>query len=89
MDAEQLQIVQAGELNAVTITYVTIGFILIVLWFVIAYTKMPKASDAGSKVDLAATLKRLIKNRNYVWGVIAQLFYGQAAIGLCCLDLWM
>ena len=82
MASADLQTIQQGELNAVTMTYVTIGLLLLILWIVIAFVKMPKASDAGSKVDLGPTLKRLLKNKNYVMGVAAQFFYVGAQIGV-------
>ncbi|MDT8401259.1 MAG: L-fucose:H+ symporter permease [Bacteroidales bacterium] len=82
MNPEKLNIIKAGELNAVTTTYVSIGLLLLILWIMILITRMPRASDQGSKVDLKATLKRLLHNRNYVMGVIAQFFYVGAQIGV-------
>ncbi len=82
MAPEDLQVIQNGELNAVTMTYVTVGFLLLILWLVIYFVKMPRASDAGSKVNLKPTIKRLLANRNYVMGVIAQFFYVGAQIGV-------
>jgi FHS family L-fucose permease-like MFS transporter len=82
MSAADLHRIQGGELNAVTMTYVSIGLLLLILWGVIFVVKMPKASDAGSKVDLGPTLSRLIRNKNYVTGVIAQFFYVGAQIGV-------
>ncbi len=82
MASADLHTIQNGELNAVTMTYVSIGFLLLILWLTIFLVKMPRASDAGSKVDLGPTLKRLLKNRNYVLGVIAQFFYVGAQIGV-------
>lgn len=82
MNPDELNVIKAGELNAVTTTYVTIGLLLLVLWFLILITRMPRASDPGLKVDLKATLKRLLHNRNYVLGVIAQFFYVGAQIGV-------
>lgn len=82
MTPAQLQAIQHVELNAVTITYITVGFLLLILWLIILITKMPRASDAGSAVNLKATLGRLFKNRNYVLGVIAQFFYVGAQIGV-------
>ena len=82
MATADLQTIQAGELNAVTMTYITIGFTLLILWLVIFFTKMPRASDAGSKVDLGPTVARLIRNKNYVMGVLAQFFYVGAQIGV-------
>ncbi|MFO7620172.1 MAG: L-fucose:H+ symporter permease [Bacteroidales bacterium] len=82
MASADLQTIQTGELNAVTMTYVSIGFLLLILWMVIYFVRMPRASDAGTAVNLGPTLKRLLKNRNYVLGVIAQFFYVGAQIGV-------
>ncbi len=82
MTAEQLKIIQNGELNAVTTTYVTIGAILLTLWIVIYFVKMPRTGDQSGKIDLGPTLKRLFKNRNYVLGTLAQFFYVGAQIGI-------
>jgi FHS family L-fucose permease-like MFS transporter len=82
MTASQLQDIQKGELNAVTMTYVTVGFLLLILWLLIYFVRMPRASDAGSAVNLGPTLKRLLRNRNYVMGVLAQFFYVGAQIGV-------
>ena len=82
MSASDLQSIQHVELNAVTLTYVTIGFLLMILWFLIMIVKMPRASDAGSSINLKPTLKRLMKNKNYVLGVVAQFFYVGAQIGV-------
>ena len=82
MTTDQLKIIQTVELNAVTTTYVTIGAILLVLWIVIFIVKMPRTGDQSGKVDLGPTLKRLLKNRNYILGTLAQFFYVGAQIGI-------
>ncbi len=83
MDPSELQTIQAGELNAVTMTYVIVGFILVFTWILIAVNKsFPKASDSSGPLNLIPTFKRLIKNHHYVWGVIAQFFYVGAQIGV-------
>lgn len=82
MASADLQAIQTGELNAVTMAYITLGFLLLILWLVIVFVKMPRASDAGSSVDLGPTLSRLLKNKNYVMGVLAQFFYVGAQIGV-------
>ena len=82
MPPAELQAIQALELNAVTMTYVSVGILLLILWLLIYFIKMPLASDAGSKVDLGPTISRLLKNKNYVMGVIAQFFYVGAQIGV-------
>lgn len=74
LPAESLQRIQDGELNAVTTAYVILGFVMIAFFLAIYFTKMPHLSEGNRKVDLKATLKRLSKNKNYVWGVVAQFF---------------
>ncbi len=79
MATEELQRIQADELSAVMGPYVGVAGVLLVIWILIAITKMPKASDTGS-LDFANTFRRLIKRKNYVWGVVAQFFYVGAQI---------
>jgi len=83
MDLQELKAIQTGELNAVTMTYVVVGLILVVTWILIATNrKMPKSAEAGGSLNLGATFKRLIRNRHYMWGVVAQFFYVGAQIGV-------
>lgn len=82
MTATDLKSIQAGELNAVTMTYVWVGILLIIIWVLIAITRMPKASDEDAGVDLLPTIKRLFKNKHYAWGVASQFFYVGAQIGV-------
>ena len=72
--AEELAAIQGQELNAVTTAYVVLGLVMLVLLLAIRLTKMPNLSEKGEKIEFGATLRRLIKNKNYVWGVIAQFF---------------
>jgi len=83
MNPDILKQVQAEELTAVMGPYVAVAVILILIWVLIAVNKkMPKASDTDKKLNLIPTFKRLIKNRHYVWGVVAQFFYVGAQIGV-------
>jgi FHS family L-fucose permease-like MFS transporter len=83
MKIEELQVIQSGELDAVTTTYVIVGLILLITWILIAVNKsMPKASDTSGPLNLGPTFKRLVHNRHYMWGVVAQFFYVGAQIGV-------
>lgn len=82
MGAEQLNLIQSQELAAVMGPYVAVALFLIVLWILIASINMPKASEAVSKLNLGPTFRRLLRNRHYVWGVVAQFFYVGAQIGV-------
>jgi len=78
----ELANIQGAELNAVTFTYITIGLIMVGLMVAIWLTRMPALKEDDKSLDLKNTLKRLGKNRNYVWGVIAQFFYVGAQIAV-------
>ena len=82
MSPDELSQIQSAELSAVMGPYVGVALLLVILWLIIAFTKMPKASDEDNKLNLLPTLKRLAKKPNYVWGVVAQFFYVGAQIGV-------
>lgn len=81
MSAEQLERIQAEELAAVMGPYVGAALVLAALWVCLALIRMPKAADVGGG-RLAPTFKRLLRNRNWTWGVVAQFFYVGAQIGV-------
>jgi FHS family L-fucose permease-like MFS transporter len=72
---EELKGIQRAELSAVTMTYVVLGLVMVGLLIAIYLTKMPKLKEEDKTLDFKGTFRRLMKNRNYVWGVIAQFFY--------------
>ena len=82
MSPEQLQAIQAHEMGAVTGTYMTLGFVLLALLLVMLLARMPKNGDADRNIHLAATFRRLMKNKRYWMGVVAQFFYVGAQIGV-------
>jgi FHS family L-fucose permease-like MFS transporter len=82
MPAEELAKIQGIELNSVTMTYVILGVVMVALLLAILLTKMPQMKEGGQKMDLAGTFKRLMKNRQYVWSIVAQFFYVGAQIAV-------
>ena len=82
MSAGRLQQIQSDELAAVMGPYVGVALVLTVLWICMAVMKMPETSGIGETGRLGATFKRLLRNRNWTWAVIAQFFYVGAQIGV-------
>ena len=82
LPSEELMEIQGFELNAVTMTYVVLGLVMLALFLAILFTKMPNLKEGGKALELGPTFKRLIKNKNYVWGIIAQFFYVGAQIAV-------
>lgn len=82
MDPEALQTVQAQELTGVMNAYVGVAVFLVFLWVVIKLAKMPKAIENKESGSLGPAFKRLLKNKKYMTGVVAQFFYVGAQIGV-------
>jgi MFS transporter, FHS family, L-fucose permease len=82
MGVEELSLIRSQELTATMGPYVGVAFFLLIIWLVIAFTKMPRASDSSSEVDLWPSIRRLLNNRRYTSGVAAQFFYVGAQIGV-------
>jgi FHS family L-fucose permease-like MFS transporter len=82
MDPEQLRLMKTGELNAITYTYMGVGFVLFIILLIMIFSRMPKNLDSDRSIQLGSTFKRLIKNKIYSWGVVAQFFYVGAQIGV-------
>lgn len=77
MAPEALSTIQMAELNAVMVPYVGFAFVLLAIWFAIFMIPMPTQREMtaeGHEVHFTATLRRLMANPHYRFGVIAQFF---------------
>ena len=77
------QAMQAADLVTVRGPYVAIAVIVAVLFFVYLYSKLPKTMTHDHPLtmrELKDTFGRLIRNKCYVEGVVAQAFYVGAQI---------
>jgi MFS transporter, FHS family, L-fucose permease len=82
MNEEQLESIQRVELEAVMGPYIAVAFILMIIWIMIYYKKMPFGRDVRNTIQLKPLLKRLFNKQHYVFGVITQFFYVGAQIGI-------
>lgn len=78
-DAEFEAIRDADLLTLIT-PYVFIGIVVLLMFVVIAITKMPKNGDKSHSIDFIPTIKRIFSLPRYREGVIAQFFYVGAQI---------
>jgi len=73
--------IQRHDLDIVKTPYVIIGLVVIGMFFVFLFTRMPDtASHQDDRIALGATFRMLLKNRRYREGVVAQAFYVGAQI---------
>ena len=71
------------SLYSISGTYATLGLVLIVILVVMLAIKMPGGQDGDGNVQgLGAVFGRLLRNKQYRRGVIAQFFYVGAQIGI-------
>ena len=81
MSDVDLQAVQQHELDAVTGTYMAVGFVLLALMVIVFLVKMPEGND-NSKDSVKAAFARLFKIKKYTRGVAALFFYEGAQVGV-------
>ena len=67
------------SLDSISETYMGLGFVLIAIMIVMAFSKMPAGKD-NEQGSVSASFARLLRNKRYVWGVVAQFFYVGAQI---------
>lgn len=78
-EAEKANI-RLHDLDIIRNPYVAIGLLVVVVFIVIACTKMPKTKERGERGSIIGTFVRLWGNRPYREGVVAQMFYVAAQI---------
>ena len=80
LEAAAKAAVKSNDLMVIRNPYVILGLVVLAILVLIALVKMPENKDSNGKVDFGPTMKRLIKNRNFVEGTLAQMFYVGAQI---------
>lgn len=80
LDAAQKSDIRVHDLAVIRDPYVAIGLVVLFMFIVIACVKMPRTQSKGEKLSVADTLSRLVRNSEYRYGVLAQMFYVAAQI---------
>ena len=70
------------SLYSISGTYASLGILLVFILLVIAFVKMPGGRDSNRRNGMKESFSRLLGNRLYRSGVIAQFFYVGAQIGV-------
>lgn len=80
MDEAQFNALKDADLGVLVNPYIAIGLVIVVMFLVIFFTKMPKNGDQNHDINFMPTLKRIFALPRYREGVIAQFFYVGAQI---------
>jgi len=78
-EAEKLAI-RTHDLLVIRDPYIALGLVVIAMFIIIAVYKMPKFKNEGKEMSFREGVLKLFKNKRYVEGVIAQVFYVAAQI---------
>lgn len=70
------------SLYSVSGTYMTLGLVLVGIMVIMLFARMPEGRDTGASSGVRASFRRLLENKTYVFGVVAQFFYVGAQIGV-------
>ncbi len=80
LSAAEKAAIRTHDLATIRDPYVILGFFVIVMLVIIALAKMPKRDSADHEIHAWDSFKRLVQNKIYREGVIAQVFYVGAQI---------
>ena len=79
LSSTELASIRENDLGIISIPYIGLGLFVLVILVIICLTKMPKTAHED-KMSIGESFKKLLANRNYKHGVIAQAFYVGAQI---------
>lgn len=70
------------SLYSISGTYAALGLVLLGILVVMLFARMPSGKDDDRSASVGASFRRLLSNRLYRRGVVAQFFYVGAQIGV-------
>lgn len=78
-DAE-FQAMKDHDLGVLIGPYLIIGLVILCMFLLVWFSRMPKNGDQSHKIDFIPTMKRILSVHHYREGVITQFFYVGAQI---------
>lgn len=69
-----------SDLSILISPYLIIGLVVLAMFLVIAFARMPKNADQSHEINFVPTLKRIFSIAHYREGVVTQFFYVGAQI---------
>ncbi len=80
LDEAKKILIKTSDLMIIRDPYVILGLVIMGVFVLIAFSKMPQVREEGGIPSVGATFSSLGKNKKYVLGVMAQVFYVGAQI---------
>jgi FHS family L-fucose permease-like MFS transporter len=79
LSSSELAVIRENDLNIISVPYIALGILVLIIMAIIIAVKFPKL-EVEDKISLPSTFKKLSKNKTYLMGVVAQIFYVGAQI---------
>ena len=80
LSGDEFEALKQSDLSVLIGPYLIIGLVIVAMFLIILFTKMPKNGDKSTEINFGPTLKRIFGIAHYREGVIAQFFYVGAQI---------
>lgn len=80
LDEAKRAMIKVADLAVIRDPYVILGLVILVVFVLFLVSKMPQSKEEGDMPSLGDTFRKLIRNKKYVLGVVAQILYVGAQI---------
>ena len=80
LDEVSKTLIKTADLMVIRDPYVILGLVIIGVFILFVFIKMPDSNDKSSNKNVGVIIKKLAKNSRYSQGVVAQIFYVGAQI---------
>ncbi|QTD38510.1 L-fucose:H+ symporter permease [Polaribacter batillariae] len=80
LDETKRALIRVSDLAVIRDPYVILGLVILAVFVLFLVNKMPQSKEEGTMPSLKDTFKKLLGNKKYVLGVIAQILYVGAQI---------
>ncbi|MBJ6366510.1 L-fucose:H+ symporter permease [Snuella sedimenti] len=71
LSSNELAAIRENDLGVISVPYLSLGVLVLVIMAIILFTKIPK-TPVEDKMSLALSFKKVLANKNYLNGVLAQ-----------------
>ena len=80
LDAATKSAIRANDLMVIRNPYVILGIVVLAILILVTFIKIEDKKDQNEQIPLKKAFGQLLRNKQYVFGVVAQIFYVGAQI---------
>lgn len=80
LDAATKSAIRTNDLMVIRNPYVILGIVVLAILILVTFIKIEDKKDQNEQIPLKKTFSQLLRNKQYVFGVVAQIFYVGAQI---------